>query len=104
MEKLLNISNQFISYKIALALKELGFDEPCFSYFTILGKFANDISNPRKYNSEFERGSYISAPLWQQVIDWLLGENIVYLYDPRKTKDEIAKEILECLQKLESTK
>lgn len=64
------MKEQFIPYEQALKLKELGFDEGCFSYYTIFGKFAGDISNPRKYNSEFEKGSYISAPLWQQAFDW----------------------------------
>ena len=27
------MKNQFVSYEIALALKELGFDEECFGWF-----------------------------------------------------------------------
>ena len=27
------MENEFVSYEIALALKELGFDEPCFTYY-----------------------------------------------------------------------
>jgi hypothetical protein len=46
-------------------------------------------------------GDYIYAPLWQQVIDWLFSKNLLYLYDPRKNKVELEKEILECLKKLE---
>lgn len=28
------MKDQFVSYPIALKLKELGFDEPCFGYYT----------------------------------------------------------------------
>ena len=65
------MKNEFIPYEEAIALKELGFNEPCFSYFTVFGKFSNDVSNARRYNSDFEKsGGYISAPLYQQAFRW----------------------------------
>lgn len=71
----------FANYNQSLALKELGFDEPCISWYTVFGKFSNDYSNPKKYNSEYELGSFISAPLKSQVFEWfrknhLLGHEI----------------------------
>lgn len=75
------MEEQFVPYELAIKLKELGFDEECCSYFTIYGNFSGDISNPRKYNSEFEKsGSYISAPLWQQAFDWFLKEYDFWQY------------------------
>ena len=60
----------FVTHSQAVTLKELGFDEPCISWYTVFGKFSNDYSNPKKYNSEYELGSFISAPLKSQVFEW----------------------------------
>ena len=36
---------EFVNYEIALALKELGFDEPCFTYYyNITGKLRTNLS------------------------------------------------------------
>lgn len=36
---------EFVSYEMALALKELGFDEPCFTYYyNITGKLRTNLS------------------------------------------------------------
>jgi hypothetical protein len=64
------MQNEFLPYDRALKLKQLGFDEPCISHYTAYGKFSNDYSAPRKYNSEFELGSYISAPTYSQAFRW----------------------------------
>jgi hypothetical protein len=65
------MNKEFIPYKLALELKQLGFDEPCFGYYYTLNgkdwKFADD----KQYDSldEFYNiGSMftISAPLYQQ--------------------------------------
>ena len=38
------MEKEFISYKMALALKEFGFDEPCFTYYySIVGVIKNNI-------------------------------------------------------------
>ena len=36
------MEKEFIPYEQALALKELGFDEPCFGFYNIKGKFIKD--------------------------------------------------------------
>lgn len=61
------MKKQFVSYKIALALKELGFNEECFGWYYL--------NNPDYI--EYERCKlkdctdiHIPAPLWQQVEDW----------------------------------
>ena len=69
------IRNQFCSYEIALKLKELGFDEECFSAYTEDGGLM-DIGNYSNYDEIGEldgHSYYISclSPIWQQVIDWL---------------------------------
>ena len=75
------MQREFVTYEIALGLKELGFDEECFAIFfrTILnnGRTVNYISDDwespfykNRTNSESNSVDIVSAPLWQQVIDW----------------------------------
>ena len=71
------MKEQFVTYEIALALKELGFDEECFAIF-YQEKFMNghiepyvwNLVNSIKTNSDCNSIDIVTAPLWQQVIDW----------------------------------
>jgi len=62
------MENEFVSYEMALALKELGFDEPCFTYYK------NDqpsnilelVKNSEMENVNNEVDNYISAPTFSQ--------------------------------------
>ena len=65
------MEKQFVTYEIALKLKELGFDEECFGYFAPLKKELTIWHNPEVTN----QGEFILAPLWQQAIDWLREEH-----------------------------
>jgi hypothetical protein len=73
------MNKQFVTYEIALKLKELGFDEPCIMFYyesqlAILGQFDSFKhsfrSNSEHTSIEKESEKFVSAPLWQQVIDW----------------------------------
>lgn len=68
---------QYVPYKIAFALKELGFNEECFGWYYL--------NNPDYI--EYERCKlkdctdiHISAPLWQQVIDWFREKYKLSIY------------------------
>jgi hypothetical protein len=62
------MNKEFIPYEEALALKELGFDEPCFGYYTDNKfEFFADIRNCNT-NSEF--GFYPTAPTYSQAFRW----------------------------------
>lgn len=67
------MKKQFVTFEIALKLKELGFDEPCFGCwennieFHIPFVVGYDLIAPDNFNS---KDNCVSAPLWQQVIDW----------------------------------
>ena len=70
------MKRQFVTYEIALALKELGFDEPCLARFTaqkdLVTSGCYTDSDPIMLgvcNSDIHE-SNVAAPLWQQVIDW----------------------------------
>ena len=74
------MENEFIPYEQALALKELGFDEPCFGYYNTntQGRMAHKViegllewfgDDYQPHNSELHH-SKITAPLYQQAFRW----------------------------------
>lgn len=68
------MKNQFITYGIALKLKELGFDGKCFGYFHIRTKvwYLSETGESLSIcKNSLLSGAFISAPLWQQVFRWL---------------------------------
>lgn len=63
----------FVPYELALSLKEKGFDEPCLAAYDgveMLCTHSKNVFSPLNYNSP-SGGHYASAPLYQEVIDWL---------------------------------
>jgi len=68
----------FVPYEIALALKQLGFDEPCFGLWNLNnGKYEVDIIGVCKYSKEFKYRQVI-APLYQQVFRWFREKYALY--------------------------
>jgi hypothetical protein len=59
------MENEFVPYEIALALKELGFDEPCFGWFTDTHLRIGFVES-KHVQGENE----ILAPLYQQAFRW----------------------------------
>ncbi len=59
------MEQEFIPYAEALAMKELGFNEPCFACF-IDKQFG---INPTYQNSQEFKG-WLVAPLYQQIFKW----------------------------------
>jgi|694.fasta_scaffold35632_15 hypothetical protein len=68
------MEKEFINYTEALALKELGFDEPCFGYYYTSDKkevgleMYIDVRNQDVY--------YVQAPLYQQAFRWFREKKI----------------------------
>ena len=59
------MKKEFIPYEQALALKELGFDEPCLTSYNENGKIF------KVWENEIVMGiTKCSAPLYQQVFRW----------------------------------
>ncbi len=63
------MNKEFIPYEQALALKELGFDEPCFGFYNnaeAIPYIKQDLTDELKliYTGDFE------APLFQQAFRW----------------------------------
>jgi len=63
------MNNQFVTYEIALALKELGYSEICLGEYYIDKNKRIILSYKTHYHTK-KRNS-IQAPLWQQAIDFL---------------------------------
>ena len=59
------MEKEFITYEQALALKELGFDEPCFGRFKDSLDFQEGF-----YNRQIENTGWCIAPLYQQAFRW----------------------------------
>lgn len=62
------MEKEFIPYEQALALKELGFDEPCF------GRYNPDnaliVSHTETYNTDFRKTLFTQAPTFSQAFRW----------------------------------
>jgi hypothetical protein len=64
------MKNEFIPYEQALALKELGFDEPCFGLWNLNnGKHEVDIIGVCEYSKEFKYREVL-APTFSQAFRW----------------------------------
>lgn len=80
------MKNQFVTYEIALKLKELGFDAKCFMIFNEDKELEECINvntcklHLKDYNNFKGLPNIISAPLWQQVIDWLIEKYNIHIY------------------------
>jgi hypothetical protein len=71
------MEKEFIPYEQALALKELGFDEPCFGYYKSEKlEFHPFISQNEKKTNKYWLPLKIgcTAPLYQQAFDWFRGK------------------------------
>lgn len=85
----MEIKNQFVSYDIAIMLKQFGFSEPClgFYYEDLVDepfKKQFELSPPSNHNDLNHKVGYISAPLYQQVIDFLRVHEIQVIELPKK--------------------
>ena len=70
------MEKEFVSYEIALELKQLGFDEPCIGKF-----YYNQLEIGGIWtNNDFKEDPdiFISAPLYQQVFRWFREKYGVY--------------------------
>ena len=70
------MTKEFIPYEEALALKELGFNEPCFDSYEskgFMGQKANNTTEWVKQNKDC-----CSAPLYQQAFRWFREKHNLY--------------------------
>jgi hypothetical protein len=71
------MEKEFIPYEQALALKELGFDEPCFGYY--VGKDREVYMSNETLSAPFcfrlESKTTFVAPLYQQAFRWFRNKH-----------------------------
>lgn len=66
---------EFVPYPLALRLKELGFDEPCFSWYG--SDYIPQISGSYK-NSTHTFNYCVSAPTFSQIFRWFRKEYAMF--------------------------
>lgn len=68
------MENQFVTYELAVKLKELGFAFECVGYYYNQVPFSREwkLDNRIWDNPESD---YLEAPLWQQAFDWFREQN-----------------------------
>jgi hypothetical protein len=66
------MEKEFVPYQPSLDMKELGFDEPCFSYYKNdqLSEILEEVINSKMRNVNNEIDDYISAPTFSQAFRW----------------------------------
>ena len=70
------MEKEFVTYEQALALKELGFDEPCLAFYDgtwdtkIYFNYKRDSSGDYEPFTTSERLNWFGAPLKSQVFRW----------------------------------
>lgn len=75
----------FVPYEIALSFKEKGFDDPCFASYSNLKKLV--IPDTKHWKNSTHPVKFVTAPLYQQAIDWLREKNIRIVESPAIFKD-----------------
>jgi hypothetical protein len=72
------MNKEFVPHEPSLALKELGFDEPCFGYYNYNGTHFFD------YKPKTDDKNLTKAPLYQQAFRWF-REKYGYYYPIHRT-------------------
>jgi hypothetical protein len=78
---LIIMNNQFVPYDIAKDLKDLGFDELCIGSWLVNEKYTDHpvfVQNDGMTNNSTHPFGNPSAPLWQQVTDWLYEKHGIF--------------------------
>lgn len=76
------MEKEFVSYEIALELKQLGFDEPCIAFYN--GRFLDfkiwndDGCESSQINVNMDVGQCPNAPTFSQVFRWFREKYGVY--------------------------
>jgi len=77
------MNKQFVTYEIALKLKELGFNEKCLGYFNRKGELICGINVSDEaflFTNIGKAPNCCLAPLWQQVIDWFREKYNIHIW------------------------
>ena len=114
------MTQEFVPYELAVKLKELGFDEPCFGYYNGNYEFTFFV-DVRSCNTNSEFKFYPTAPTYSQAFRWFrekydlfthiekgenpknfypIIDNVSHKYNPKLWFDTYEETELACLEKL----
>ena len=82
------MEKEFIPYTLALALKELGFDEPCFKKY-IVGCLWSNPTTPEVYKHIHSNSSDCLAPLYQQAFRWFRKKHGLHVIIDEEIRPQI---------------
>jgi hypothetical protein len=63
------MEKEFVPYELALKIKQLGFDEPCFAYYDVI-KVELDTISSEVCERLCKHNTHIKAPTFSQVFRW----------------------------------
>jgi hypothetical protein len=69
------MNKEFVPYVEALALKELGFNEPCFGYYSFKGK----LTETKVFRQDHYTNQSALAPLFQQAFRWFREKHGIFV-------------------------
>lgn len=78
------MTKEFVSYQIALDMKSIGFDEPCFGYYTRDTREFILIDDGDLFSNSSYTGTkdfLIVAPLYQQAFRWFREKHKLWVYN-----------------------
>jgi hypothetical protein len=79
------MENEFVPYELALRLKALGFDEPCFGYYDNQRKEIDTISSD-VCERLCKHDTHVKAPTFSQAFRWFREEQDMCGYVRRGSK------------------
>lgn len=82
------MKEQFVTYEIAKELKLLGFNEHCLAWYVDKDFYIMAPEHIELCLNSKTKNRYITAPLWQQVIDWFRVNHDLYLSTQLGNGDE----------------
>ena len=75
------MKNEFVPYELALKLKQLGFNEPCFFAFDNCStpmRCSDLRTNEQKFNGvNYNSSTYTSQPTFSQAFGWFRGSRFL---------------------------
>ena len=67
-----NLEKEFVPYELALKLKQLGFDEPCFGYYGTSDEDSEIVLELRQTSQNGDLAKIVClAPTYSQAFRWL---------------------------------
>ena len=76
------MENEFVTYPLALRMKALGYNEPCFAYFKSTGVLSTKSDEYELYliNNDKWILPACSAPTWQAAFAWFRKEHNLFSF------------------------